>query len=377
MTQNIEFKAYLESAETAISICERMGATLLRDHIQSDTYYAVRNGRLKLRESDKFGRCLIYYERRDLPEARQSEYALFEIDEHVRPIADTLHRALDHLVIVTKHRRTYEFKSSLINVDEVEQLGTFIEVEVQVEACGSTSEAKLQAEELRKALGVDRADTLPFSYAELKSMYETGRTFRGKLNDVAAGTLFLLDGPSCSGKSTIKRRLLADKDLKLTFVPRYCTREPRVSEMAESDYLFVSQTDFDRMKMHGKFIEYRDFLFGMSYGLPWSEAFESLKSGADVLAIMNLGNVRHVKNIFPEALTILITASEDTLRQRLVERGANREEQIEERLENARWVEQYAKFYDHVIRNEDNQLAAALAEVSEIIGSRRHEDVGT
>lgn len=376
MRQNIEFKAFLDRTESAISTCERLGATLLRDHTQTDTYYAVRNGRLKLRESDKFGRCLIYYERRDLPQARQSEYTLLDIDEHIRPLAEVLDRALDRQVVVTKRRRTYEFKSSLINVDDVQNLGTFVEVEVQVEACGTILEAEQEAEELRRALGVDPADMLPFSYAELKSMYETGQRFRRELQSVPTGTLYLLDGPSCSGKSSIKQRLLADSSLELTFVPRYCTRAPRESEKVESDYLFVGQVEFDRVKMCGGFIEYRDFLFGMSYGLPWSETFVPLKSGADALAIMNLGNVRHVKNIFPEALTILITASEDTLRKRLIERGVNNEEQIEERLQNARWAERYARYYDHVILNEDCQLENALEEVAGIIKRRRRADVG-
>ncbi|MCI0556350.1 MAG: CYTH domain-containing protein [Anaerolineae bacterium] len=372
MAKNIEFKAFVGEADIVSANCERLGAKLIRDHLQTDTYYLVPHGRLKLRESNKFGRCLIEYHRRDLPQARESEYTILDVDHNAEPYLKVLDRVLDHLVIVTKRRRTYLLGASLINVDIVEGLGQFVEVEVQIEKCESTSQAQREAERLRKALGVNPADMISFSYAELKKMCEQGVRFREKLQKDSVGTLYVLDGASCSGKSTIKRRLLDTPELNLAFIPRYCTRSPRPMEILDSDYIFVSQTQFDQLKANGDFMEFRDFLFGMSYGLPWRETIAALEQGEDALAIMNLGNIRHIRTVFPEAITILITAPTETLRDRLIKRGMNDEAQIEERIQNAKWVESYATYYHHVVSNDDNELDDAVNKIAILIG-RKHQ----
>ena len=136
-----------------------------------------------------------------------------------------------------------------------------------------------------------------------------------------AGTLFLLDGASCSGKSTLVDRLTADPTLPIELVPRYSTRERRPDDQPRREYLFVSRDAFVELARAGGFIEYRDFQFGMSYGLPWAEAFAPLLEGRHGLAVINLGNVAHVKALVPEAVTILVDAPLATIRQRLIARG--------------------------------------------------------
>ena len=174
-----------------------------------------------------------------------------------------------------------------------------------------------------------------------------------------AGTLFLLDGASCSGKSTLVDRLTADSTLPMDLVPRYSTRDRRPDDQPRREYLFVSRERFLEMARAGGFIEYRDFQFGMSYGLPWAEAFAPLLEGRHGLAVINLGNVRHVKALLPEAVTILVDAPLATIRQRLIARGVNTPEQIDERLTNAARVEGYRPYYDHVVRNDDGTLLEA------------------
>ena len=84
------------------------------------------------------------------------------------------------------------------------------------------------------------------------------------------GTLFLLDGASCSGKSTLVDRL-SNGAGAVDLVPRYSTRERRQDDQRRREYIFVSPESFRARAEAGAFIEYRDFLFGMSYGLPWAE----------------------------------------------------------------------------------------------------------
>ena len=79
------------------------------------------------------------------------------------------------------------------------------------------------------------------------------------------------------------------------------------------------------------------------------------------LGVINLGNVEHVKTLMPEAVTVLIDASLDTIRQRLIARGVNTEEQIAERLGNAARVEQYRRFYDVVVSNPYGSVTSAVA----------------
>ncbi len=201
-------------------------------------------------------------------------------------------------------------------------------------------------------------------------MQDQARSWRAKLQSRSgAGTLFLLDGASCSGKSTLVDRLTADPQF-LELVPRYSTRERRTDDQRRREYIFVSHEAFRERADAGAFIEYHDFQFGMSYGLPWAEAFAPLLEGRAALGVINLGNVEHVKAILPEAVTILVDASIETIRRRLIARGVNTPEQIDERLSNAARVQNYRKFYDFVVTNEEGVLNEAEAFLRNLISSR-------
>jgi len=212
---------------------------------------------------------------------------------------------------------------------------------------------------------------VPWPDPEWRAMQDEARIWRAKLRSrEGAGTLFLLDGASCSGKSTLVDRLTADPDF-LELVPRYSTRERRTDDQRRREYIFISHEAFRERADAGAFIEYRDFQFGMSYGLPWAEAFMPLLDGRAALGVINLGNVEYVKALVPEAVTILVDASLETIRRRLVARGVNTQEQIDERLGNAAKVQTYRKFYDYVVTNEEGVLDEADAFLRNLISSRR------
>lgn len=211
---------------------------------------------------------------------------------------------------------------------------------------------------------------IPWPEAEWRAMQQESLVWRAKRRArPGAGTLFLLDGASCSGKSTLVDRLTNGMGA-IDLVPRYSTRERRQDDQRRREYIFVSQDSFRRCAAAGSFIEYRDFLFGMSYGLPWAEAFAPLVEGRPALGVINLGNVEYVKALLPEAVTILVDASLDTIRRRLVARGVNTTEQIEERLANAARVEDVRGFYDHVVKNEEGGLDEAERVLRSLIASR-------
>jgi guanylate kinase len=218
---------------------------------------------------------------------------------------------------------------------------------------------------------VTESEGVPWPPDEWRAMQEQARTWRARLAEhPEAGTLFLLDGASCSGKSTLVGRLTGDGTLPLDLIPRCSTRERRPDDRRE--YLFVSREQFQDMARAGAFIEYRDFQFGMSYGLPWADAFAPLLAGRHGLAVINLGNVRPVKLLLPEAVTILVDAPLPTIRQRLIARGVNTREQIDERLANAARVDNYRPFYDYVVRNDDGTLTEAQEFLRSLVLSRTH-----
>jgi guanylate kinase len=215
---------------------------------------------------------------------------------------------------------------------------------------------------------------MPWPDAEWRAMQDEARVWRSRLHARqvdGAGTLFLLDGASCSGKSTLVDRL-TDNPQFLELVPRYSTRERRVDDQRRREYIFVAHDAFRERAAAGGFIEYKDFQFGMSYGLPWAEAFSPLLDGRSALGVINLGNVEYVKALLPEAVTILVDASLETIRRRLIVRGVNTQEQIDERLSNAARVQHYRKFYDYVVTNEEGVLNEAEAFLRGVVASRAH-----
>jgi guanylate kinase len=182
-----------------------------------------------------------------------------------------------------------------------------------------------------------------------------------------AGRLVLVDGPSASGKTTLAHALVREAGLR--YVRRHTTRRRR-SDSDDDEYVFVPAGEFDGMAAAGAFLEYRHFEFGMSYGLAWEVALPPVLVGESALGVMNLGGVRWVKRLLPEAVTLLITAPREELARRLLQRGVNTPEQIEERLGNAEKVDAYRPYYDHVVVNAEGRLDDALAEARAAVAGR-------
>ncbi len=176
----------------------------------------------------------------------------------------------------------------------------------------------------------------------------------------------MLDGASGVGKTTLAHGVAGSGLAKL--VQRYTTRAPRHSD--EPEYKFVGDDEFRTMAERGAFLEYRHYEFGMSYGLPWKETFETLLSRRHAVAITNLNRARVVKSNWPHTVTILIDVPMEELERRLRARGSNTEEQIQERLANARTVDRDSSDYDLVVQNTaDPEIA--LKEILRVI-----EDLG-
>jgi guanylate kinase len=183
--------------------------------------------------------------------------------------------------------------------------------------------------------------------------------------------LVFLDGASGSGKSTFKNMLLQDADFGFTYAKRYTTRAPRIDDAQNDDYIFISMEEFKARESSHDLIEFRHFLFGMSYGIGRTVLVEAGQRSRATLSVMNLGSVSLIKQSIPNALCILIDAKVEAIEHRLRDRGLNTEEQIQERLANARDVKRIAKDYDFVFDNEQGDIERAYRRLKAFLMTKR------
>jgi homotetrameric cytidine deaminase len=164
--RNLELKARDPEPRRTLELALALGAEDRGEIEQRDTYFARARGRLKLREQTPGDAELIAYERSDGAEPRPSDY-------HVVPVADpeplraALDAALGTLVVVAKRRRLLLWESVRIHLDDVEGLGSHLELEAAT-APGSDLEAERQkVERLRAELRIDDAALVADSYSDL------------------------------------------------------------------------------------------------------------------------------------------------------------------------------------------------------------------
>jgi homotetrameric cytidine deaminase len=135
---------------------------------QRDTYFAVARGRLKLREQEPGGATLIAYERPDAGAERVSDYRLVPVPEP-DPLRAALAAADGVAVVVDKRRRLLLWERTVrIHLDEVDGLGSFLEIEAVAEPGSDLSRERDQVARLRELLEIGDDALVDGSYANLK-----------------------------------------------------------------------------------------------------------------------------------------------------------------------------------------------------------------
>ena len=182
---------------------------------------------------------------------------------------------------------------------------------------------------------------------------------------MSQGKLFILSGCSGVGKSTVLTHVMAGRD-DLRFSVSATTRKPRPGEREAVNYYFVSRQTFEDMIRRDEFLEYDDHM-GNLYGTPRRQLEEKLFEANVILDIEPMGAFS-VRSVCPEAVLIFIAPpSMEELETRLRGRGDTSEDQVQARLERARWeMEQSAK-YDHIVVNE--QVETCAKEILNIIAN--------
>lgn len=163
---NIEIKARCEDPEKVRSVLKSLGADFKGMDHQIDTYFEVTKGRLKLREGN-IERALIHYDRPNQEGPKQSDVTLCPIPEGVSP-KEVLVRSHEVLAVVDKRRGIYFIDNVKFHVDEVEGLGSFVEIEA-IDRTGAIGRERLmeQCQHYLRLLGINDVDLLAQSYSDM------------------------------------------------------------------------------------------------------------------------------------------------------------------------------------------------------------------
>jgi guanylate kinase len=176
--------------------------------------------------------------------------------------------------------------------------------------------------------------------------------------------VFVITGPSGVGKGTLIRGLL-ERVPELELSVSATTRLPRPGERDGIDYHFLTPERFETRVQAGDFVEHATYS-GNRYGTLRSELERCVAAGVPVVLEIEVQGARQVRQAMPEATAVFIAPpSLDALRARLVGRGTDSTDQVDERLHTARAELAAQPEFAHVVVND--RLEQATDELTEIV----------
>ncbi len=175
------------------------------------------------------------------------------------------------------------------------------------------------------------------------------------------GLLIILSGPSGVGKGTIRKYLMDNKDINLSFSISMTTRSPRNGEVDGVDYFFVSHEAFEEAVKKRKFLEHARFVDNC-YGTPKDYVEKLRNEGHNVLLEIETNGAKQVikKTINDDGRIsiFLIPPSLEELERRIRGRQTENEETIKKRLQKAKRELKKQSLYNYVVVNNTPEQAA-------------------
>lgn len=177
--------------------------------------------------------------------------------------------------------------------------------------------------------------------------------------------IFLISGPSGSGKSSIIKKFLKE-DKSVIFSVSFTTRKRRDYEVDGRDYLFISKETFEGMIKKGLFLEWEE-IHGELYGTPKESIIKAKKAGKDICLDVDVNGALKIKRICEDAVLIFVMPpSREALIERLKKRG---EVEIQRRLDRFEEEVEKSKDFDYIIVNDN--LEKAYEEFKKLIKNIR------
>jgi predicted adenylyl cyclase CyaB len=164
--RNVEIKARVQNPRLLRQRALKLATAPSQVLHQEDVFFRAAVGRLKLRILSDTAGELIHYQRPDVPGCKESRYKIVETptpNETRHLLAD----ALGEAIVVKKRREVIFVGQTRIHLDEVEGLGSFMELEVVLQPGQAASDGEKIAAELVHRLGVKEADLVTGAYADL------------------------------------------------------------------------------------------------------------------------------------------------------------------------------------------------------------------
>ena len=176
--------------------------------------------------------------------------------------------------------------------------------------------------------------------------------------------VLIFSAPSGSGKSTIVNHILGLYPDSMEFSVSATSRPPRGEEQDGREYYFMTAEEFRKLIEEDKLVEYEEVYEGRFYGTLKSECERIWGAGHVIIFDVDVKGGVNLKKYFGDAaLSVFIKApSVEVLRERLIKRGTDSPEAIEERVAKAEEELTYAPQFDYVLVNDELQTAYAESE---------------
>lgn len=185
---------------------------------------------------------------------------------------------------------------------------------------------------------------------------------------MSKGNIFIVSGPSGSGKDTILQQVFA-KNPKIFFSISSITRAMRPGEVEGEKYHFISKEEFESGLAADAFLEHNSYL-GNYYGTPKAPVLAAIDAGRDAIIEVDVNGAAQIRKALPQALSIFIVPPTfEVLNKRLRGRATESEAQIQGRLAAALSEIKRAPEYDYVVVND--ALEKAVEDFNTILQSSR------
>jgi len=166
MPRNVEIKAYVANPEAVARRAAAMADQGPIEIEQDDTFFLCESGRLKLRAFSHESGELIFYRRPDQQSPKESFYVLSPTSAP-DTLRQTLSLAYGQTGRVRKHRTLFLVGRTRVHLDNVQDLGHFLELEVVLKENESTEHGIREAHELMSKLGVEPPQLIEGAYVDL------------------------------------------------------------------------------------------------------------------------------------------------------------------------------------------------------------------
>ncbi len=184
------------------------------------------------------------------------------------------------------------------------------------------------------------------------------------------GLLFVVSGPSGAGKDTLVDAL-RERMPRLRYSVSATTRPPRTGEVEGEHYFFVDRATFEEQVQSDGFIEWREYN-GNLYGTPRDYVQKTLAEGYDLIMKPEVNGAMAIKSKYPDAVLIFLVPDRFShLRERLLARRTETNEEIARRLEIAHQEMKFIRDFDYIVINEQGRSEDAIRDLQAILQAER------